>query len=240
MTASAGSALDLQKRRQAVQVTLFLLAVTTGTIGLFHVLRRDLVAYRRGQDALARGDFAVAATQLDQAWTAGYQPPRLRLELAQSLLAAGRRDEAVVHYTALLDAGRTDESILDVMAGLYQERGEPEKGIELLQRSGPADRLSVPALTRLGDLQQQAGRHVAAAATYRLAVARAPGEVELQVRLGIILSWIGERPDSIAALRRALALDPRHRLAQLYLARVLMWDGRLVEAVTEYRRALPE
>lgn len=240
MTARAGSAPDLPKRRQAVQVTFFLLAVAAGTIALFHVLRRDLVAYRRGHDAMVRGDFAVAATELERAWTAGYQSPRLRLDLARSLLAAGRRNEAFQHYYAILGPGPADGWLLEVMAGLYQERGEPEKGIELLQRAGPPERLSVPALTRLGDLQQQAGRHAAAAATYRLAVARAPDEVELQVRLGIVLSWIGERPDSIAALRRALALEPRHRLAQLYLARVLMWDGRLAEAVTEYRRALPE
>jgi len=50
----AASSLQSLKRRQARKVAFFLLAVAAGTTGLFHFLRGDLVAYRRGENALAR------------------------------------------------------------------------------------------------------------------------------------------------------------------------------------------
>lgn len=240
MTADAGPSLETLKRRQAVQVTLFLIAVAAGTVGLFHVLRRDLIAYRRGQDALQRADFPVAAEFLGQAWNGGYQTPRLRLDLARALLGAGRPDEALTHYQAALQRAPNDATLLDTVAGLYQAKGRPEQGLAVFARLGSVDKLPVSALTRLGDLQQQAGKYDDAVATYRRALARAPGEAELHLRLGIVLSWLGQRADAVASLRQALALQPGHRLAQLYLARVLMWDGRMAEAVTEYRRVLPE
>lgn len=240
MTAEAGPSLETLKRRQAVQVTVFLLAVAAGTVGLFHVLRRDLVAYRRGQDALQRSEFAVAAGFLEQAWNGGRQTPRLRLDLARALLSAGRIDEALAHYQAALELAPNDATLLDTVAGLYQAKGRPEQGLAVFARLGNFDQLPVSALTRLGDLQQQAGKHEAAVATYRRALARAPDEAELHLRLGVVLSWLGQRTEALASLREALALQPKHRLAQLYLARVLMWDGRMAEAVTEYRRVIPE
>lgn len=240
MTAAAGRSLETLKRRQAVQVTLFLLAVAAGTVGVFHLLRRDLVAYRHGQDALLRADFPVAAEQLERAWTGGYQTPRLRLDLARAYLGVGRNDEALVHYEAALARTPGDALLLDTVAGLYQARGQPEKGLAVFARHGATATLGVGALTRLGDLQQQAGQYESAADTYRLAVSRAPDEAELHLRLGIVLSWLGRRRDALVSLRQALTLQPKHRLAQLYLARVLMWDGRFAEAVTEYRRVLPE
>jgi len=240
MTASAGRSLESLKRRQALQVAGFLILVAAGTIGLFHALRGDLVAYRNGQDALRRGDFALAAARLEEAWNRGYQLPRVRLELARALLETGRRDEALIHYEAAWRATPGDLPLLDTVAGLYQGRGEPALAIELYASLGPPEQLAPGALVRLGDLLQQAGRYEEAAGTYGLAARRVPGEAEIHLRLGIVLAWLGRRPEAIAALRQAVTLQPDHRLAQLYLARVLLWDGRFAEAVTEYRRALPE
>jgi tetratricopeptide (TPR) repeat protein len=240
MTAEAAPTLETQKRRQAVQVTLFLLGVTALTVGLFHFLRRDLVAYRRGQDALLRSDFVTAADNLGRAWDGGYHTPRLRLDLARALLGAGRKDEALAHYQAALERTPSDATLLDTVAGLYQAKGRPDLALAYFRRLDDPARLPVATLTRLGDLQQQTGNYPAALATYRRAISLAPKEAELHLRLGMVLSWTGQRTDAIASLRQALALQPKHRLAQLYLARVLMWDGRMAEAVTEYRRVLPE
>lgn len=236
MTANATLAVDDLKRRQAVQVTLFLLAVAAGTIGLFHWVRADRVAYRRGEQALARKDFKLAAEQLERAWARGFRLPRVRLELARARLQAGERDAALALYAEAHAADPGDESIVDTLAGLYQGAGQPERGIALF---GPPEKLSAAALTRLGDLQQQAGRLEEAVTAYKLAVARAPQAAEIHLRLGIVLGWLGRPGEAAAALQSAVRLQPDLRLAQLYLARMRLWNGQFAEAVTEYRRALP-
>lgn len=236
MTANATPAVDDLKRRQAVRVTLFLLAVAAGTVGLFHWVRADRVAYRRGEQALARKDFKLASEQLERAWARGFRLPRVRLELARARLEAGEHNAALVLYAAAHAADPADESIIDTLAGLYQGAGEPERGIALF---GPPEKLSATALTRLGDLHQQAGRLEDAVAAYKLAVVRAPKDAAIRLRLGIVLGWLGRPGEAASALQATLALQPDLRLAQLYLARMHLWDGHFAEAVAEYRRVLP-
>jgi Flp pilus assembly protein TadD len=240
MTAPVGPSLESLKRRQAVEVALFLVAVTVATTGAFHFFRSDLIAFRRGETALERGDFAEAGAQLSLAWTEGYQTPRIRRDLARALLETGQRDAALTHYVSALAASPKDASLIDTVAGLYQGKGQPEKALELYRRLGPPEQLPVTALARLGDIEQQAGHFPAAIAAYQLAAIRSPEDPELQIRLGMVLSWSNRRAEAIAAFQRALQLQPGHRFAQLYLARVLLWDGRFAEAVTEFRRVLPQ
>lgn len=239
MSATAALSQESIKRRQAVQVALFLVVVAGLTTAGFYFVHGDLVAYRRGERAVAQSNFTAAALHLGDAWSRGYQTPHVRLDLARSLMETGRRDEALPLYLQALVASPHDEGLLDIVSGIYQAQGQPEKGLALFERLGSPAHLSVRMLARLGDLQQQAGNYDAAIAIYQLATQRAPHEPDLQLRLGMVLAWKGRRPEALESLRAAVALDPKRRLAQLYLARVLSWDGRFAEAVTEYRRVLP-
>jgi tetratricopeptide (TPR) repeat protein len=239
MTENAVSDLDRQKRRQAVQIALFLGVVAVGTGTAFHYIRDDAVSYRRGMTALAEREFSTAAVHLENAWTRGYRRPNLQLDLARALWAAGQPQSALLHYSEAVAGRATIEGeLLDTVIGIYQSQGQPEKGLELFNRLGPPEKLPVESLARLGDLQQQTGRYEEAAATYRLALKRAPKEAELQLRLGVILSWLGRPQEAAEALRIVLSVDPGHRQAQRYLGRVLMWDGRFAEAVGHLREGL--
>lgn len=239
MTPAGAPSLRTLKRRQTRRVTAFLVVVGAATVALFHWLRGDLVAFRRGQQALVRADFGAAVGQLDRALAGGYNHPRLRLDLARAHLGVGNHQAALALYEAALAATPQDRGLIDLAAGLYQATGAPERGIALFSRLGAPEQLSVRELSRLGDLQQQAGQYEAAIATYQLAAGRSPREPELQLRLGIVLGWTGRNEEAAAALRTALELEPGRRLAHIYLARVLVRDNRLVEAVDEYRRVLP-
>jgi len=240
-TESAAPSLDRLKRRQAVQVFFFLCVVALSTAGLFHFVRQDAVSYRRGVAALGRNDFQVAAAQLENAWKLGYRRPELQIDLARSLWASDRRDEAMFHYTeALASRQPLDFRLLDTVVGLDQAQGQAEEALALFALLGAVEDLPLEALARLGDLQEQTGRFEEAIVTYRLAVQRSPNEAELRLRLGVVLSWVGRPKEAIEVLRGAVALDPTRRIAQRYLGRVLMWDGRFAEAVEVLRRSLAE
>lgn len=239
MTLAGAPTLSTLKRRQTQRIVAFLVTVAVATVAVFHWLRDDVVAFRRGQQALARADFGEAVKQLDRAFTGGYRNPRLRLDLARAHLGAGNHQAALALYEAALVVAPSDRALVDLTAGLYQTTGHPEQGIALFARLGDPAQLTLHELSRLGDMQQQAGHYEAAIATYQLAAERAPREPELHLRLGIVLGWTDRHEEAAAALRTALALNPERRLAHLYLARVLTRANRLAEAVDEYRRVLP-
>lgn len=234
-------AVDLatQKRRQAVQVVLFLAGVTVATWFAFQFFHAERVAYRRGINALAAGDRAGARPWLEKAWEGGYRTPKLRLLLAEARLEAGVRREALALYEEALAATPNDTSLIDTVAGLWQAEGNPQRGLELYARLGAKETLSAPALARIGDLHQQAGDYAAALNAYRRAAELAPRDPQVLLRLGTVLAWNGQFRESAEALRAALTVQPDLRAAQLQLGRVLLWQGNFNEAVTEFRRVLP-
>jgi protein O-GlcNAc transferase len=240
MVSTSAPSLEAVKRRQAIQVSLFLFGVGLLTTLAFHLLRPEIIAYRRGHDALRRGQHDVAAQELQRAADGGYHHPALRRDLARALHEQGRTAEALVHYKAALESVPADEALIDTVVGLHQREGNPNDALALLAQLGPPERLSVSLLARLGDVQQQAGRFDDAIKTYQLALARTPREPELLLRLGVVQSWVGRRVEATESLRAAVSMDPSRQFARRYLARVLMWDGRFEEAVAEYRRSLPE
>lgn len=236
MTVPATPSLETVKRRQAAQIVAFLVLVALGCVGLYHVVRAERVELRRGEQALARNDAKAAVAHLERAWGGGVRSPKVRLELAQTRFSTGDLAGALSLYTEAFAEDRRNESLLDTLSGLYQTMGQPDKAIALYDAP---EKLSVGALTRLGDLQQHAGRLEEAAAAYRLAAEKKPGAAEAHLRLGIVLGWLGRPREAVTALRAALAADPQSRTAELYLARMLFWDGRFADAVVEYRRVLP-
>jgi len=237
--ASEPPSVESLKRRQAVRVTLFLAAVAAGTIGLFHVIRRDVVAYRRGETALARGEYAYAATELGVAWDNGYRTPRARLDLARARLETGDTAGALPLFEEALADSPADQSLIETVAGLYQGINRPDRALALFERLGPPENLPTNLIEKLADIRLQAGDLPGAAEAYGSAVQRSPNDPDLRVQHGILLSWIGRRSEAIEEFRAALRIDPEMRQAQLHLARVLLWDGQFAESVTEFRQALP-
>jgi Flp pilus assembly protein TadD len=236
---TAAPPIESLKRRQAIQIALFLIAVTALTAGLFFVVHGELVAWRRGETALARGDFAGARPWLEQAWSGGHHTPRSRLDLARVRLETGDQAAALPLYVEALAAAPGDATLIDTVAGLHQAGGHPEQALVVHQALGGVEKLSPSALVRRADILQQNGDLAGAATVYRLAVGREPRDANLRLRLGLVLSWTGQRAAAVAELRAALELDPGQRQARLLLARVLLWDGQFADSVAEFRRVLP-
>jgi tetratricopeptide (TPR) repeat protein len=230
-------AIRAAKRRQAVGITAFLLAVTAGVSVLYHFVRADAVAYHRAEKAFARRDYAAALSHYEHAGAAGFAPATLRWHQAVSLAETGRHAEALVLLREILAENPRDSQALPAAVGLAQRLGDPAAGLALYATLGPREELPPADLIRLADLHQQAGQLEDAIACARLASAATPS-AELLVWLGELHSRAQDKTGAIGAFESALRLDPANRPARLALARALAWDGRLADSAKAYRAYL--
>ena len=226
------------KRRQAAGITVFLVLVAAGTCGLYQWVRRDAVAFRRAENAFARGDTARAIADYELARTLGLRVANLDWRLAQALIVAGRKAEALLVLKGHLERRTGDLDALAVTAGLAQELGRPAEALALYANFGPRDRLPPGQLVRLADIHQQAGQIDEAVACARLALRAAPGSADLHVLLGGYLARAERRTEALRELNEALRLQPGHRAGRLALARVLAWEHRYEDSITAYRTYL--
>lgn len=233
------SVIEAAKRRQAIGITLFLLAVAGGVSALYHFVRADAVAFHRGEQAYQRGDYAAALPHYERARAGGFSSTGFRWHHATALLQTGRVAEALPLLREILAENPRDRAALAAAIGAAQSAGDPAAGLAFLAAFGPRESLPPADLVRLADLHQQAGQVPEAIAAARLAAAAAPSAA-LHLWIGELHARAGEPSAAIAAFESALALDPTHRPARLALARALAWDGRLTESARAYQAYLGE
>lgn len=226
------------KRRQAIGIGLFLIALSIGLSLLYHAVRPGAVAFRRGENAYARGEFAQAAAYYRAAYTSGLRSLTLHRHLALALLQIGRESEALDLLLPALAHNPADVGLRNLAVGMAQSLGRPEVGLQIYSALGPPVNIGLADLVRLADLNQQAGYLEAAVDCMKLAVARAPDVPELHLLQGQYLARLGRFDAAAATLRTALQLAPDSRPARLALARVLAWSHDYPAAIAAYQNYL--
>ena len=230
-------AIQAAKRRQALGIAVFLVAVTVGVSVLYHVVRADAVAYHRGEKAFARRDYAAALPYYEKARASGFRADNFRWHHATALIETGRHADALPILREILAKTPGEPAALAAAVGVAQRLGDPAAGIALYSALGPREKLPPADLSRLADLHQQAGELEDAVACARLAAAAAPS-ADLQLWIGELLARAQDKSGAITAFEEALRLAPGHRPARLALARALAWDGRLADSARAYRAYL--
>lgn len=91
---------------------------------------------------------------------------------------------------------------------------------------------------RLAESQARLGRWVAAAESYRAALALRPGDVEAQGNLVIALGRSGAWEQAETALKRLIDLQPREAELHVLLGAMLRRRGQTLEAIRSFRFAL--
>jgi tetratricopeptide (TPR) repeat protein len=163
-----------------------------------------------GTVLLRRDDVAGAVEAFRQATRLDPSLTEARVNLAQALLRAGRREEA-----------RSEAAEVERLKA-------EEAGL------GRAMILTETAAGRLGR-----GEAAAAVGDLREAVAASPAFAEAHYLLGLALRRSGAGPrEAQTPLLRALELDPDHAGARLEVARVLEEQGERDSAILQLRRAL--
>jgi tetratricopeptide (TPR) repeat protein len=162
---------------------------------------------------------------------------RVRITLAQSLVAQGKRDEAMKELEVVPAEARTPE-VLFAFGQLYlaanqlpQARAALEKAIE--QKPNSPD-----ILKSLLALDLKENRFEDSVKRIDAAVAAVPNDGRLQGLHGTIALAAGKGDAAETAFKRAVELSPNDLTAYQRLATFYGRTGRLAEAVSTYEQAL--
>jgi tetratricopeptide (TPR) repeat protein len=167
------------------------------------------------------------AIQMDAAF------PIAHLNLAENLLAAGKRAEAVASMLKGLAAGSGSMGVVFTAASLFQRAGELERATICYEEVVKLDPGSSDARNNLATVLAAQGKLAEAAEHLQRGIRRDSGSVDMHFNLGQILLRMGQTNEAITAYRSALKLDPRHLDARSGLATALATMNQLDPAITE-------
>ncbi|OSM02326.1 tetratricopeptide repeat protein [Magnetofaba australis] len=156
---------------------------------------------------------------------------------AAQLRAQGRGVEALAKAQEAARLGPDQPDILQLLAVLHLEQGDPKRGLPLLER---AVQLAPNAekLFNLGIAREESGQWETAIAAYEQALALDAARSDIRNNLAMALAAVNRLAEAEATLREVLAREPGQLAASNNLGIVLRKRGRLDEAQTLYAELL--
>lgn len=206
-------------------------------------LEEEVMEDETGGDLVFGGRTDDASIQmLEAAVAANPGSFRFQLSLGQTLLEAGRLDEAEEHLRAALRLFPGFEGANGPLAGLariHEERGEMQQAADALRSLGYLSERAFAVPLREAELR----RELADAEGERDALRRAaevfPFQLDLQTRRAAVAEELDDPVEWVRARRAILGLAPVDRAeAHFQLARALQAAGDRSEARTQVLRAL--
>lgn len=159
------------------------------------------------------------------------------LGLAVRCQRTGDLDAAERLYHAVLELVPEHADALHFLGVLEHQRGQSERGIELIRRALRRAPGSAGMLNNLGNILYEVDRFDEAASAYESAIAISPEAASFN-NLGATRRVQGQLDAARAAYERALELDPKHSSAYHNLGNLLASSGQLRDAVQHYCTAL--
>jgi tetratricopeptide (TPR) repeat protein len=211
-------------------------------VGLVDPSRRDAVLpYVALSELLsARGRLSDAKSALDDARKK--LPPSAALDRAFGEVAElqGDYDTAISDYRSAIEKDPRDVAThFHLAVALRRERKFDDAGAEL-DRVAAVDK-DYPGLSlERGLLFEESGDVQRAIDQFKSALARAPDDPDLQLRVGSAYVAISRPDDALPMLRKVLEKRPQSAEANHYIGRALMLKGRgeQVEALRYLKRAV--
>jgi tetratricopeptide (TPR) repeat protein len=197
-----------------------------------------------GTVLLRRGDVAAAIEAFAEAVRLDPSLTEARVNRAQALVRAGRRDEArtdaeEVERLKAAEAGVGRAMILMETAAAHLSQGRAAAAVRDLREAAAAALSLAEAHYRLGLALGRAGAEAREAQAPFLRVLELdPSHAGARHEIGRILAALGETDSAVLQLRRALALRPSLVAARRELARLAATAGDWTTAVTELQAAL--
>jgi len=171
-----------------------------------------------GKVALAKRNYALAVTDLEEALRLAPEAARLRQPLAMAYQGQGDKAKAE-EQLKLFHTGGYEPTVDDPLADALSDKVAASR-----------------VLLRRGQRDAKAGRYDLAEKAFRLAVAADPNDAELIANLGISLANLGRIDEAEQRLEEALGKDPSIVVAHLSLGVVYDRKGRDAAAIDEYAK----
>jgi len=156
--------------------------------------------------------------------------------LAMSLTAMGRHEEAEAHYRKALQYEPNHRQVHNNLGALLSSQGKFEEALDHYREALRSDPQYFEACLGLGAALSESGRLKDAAEPLAEASRLAPDNPNPHYQLGIVLHKLGKQEEAIARYRRALDCDPKFVPAMLGLASLRLQAedsaaGRAQEAI---------
>ncbi|MEO0035629.1 MAG: hypothetical protein RLZZ501_1652 [Pseudomonadota bacterium] len=161
-----------------------------------------------------------------------------RLVEALALHKAGRLDEAVWIYRAVLTAAPTNFDALHLLGAALAQAGRRGEAESYLRAAVALSPDHPAARNNFGNLLKDMGRFDESLAQYDRAVALAPGEASAHSNRGNVLREMGRRTEALDSYGRAIAAQPDYADAHYNRGVVLTELERPEEALACYDRAI--
>lgn len=179
-----------------------------------------LLLYRIGLVWRGKGDPAQAVAYLERAMAADPNEPRIRLNLGEALVEAGRAGEAISHLEVARAAGIDAASVAYDLAGAYHATRRDAEARASLASIAVTPAMDEAGLIELGRSAVDLGDAVLAERFFRAAVGRSPDAPTPRVYLAAALAEQGRFAEARQQAREALRLEPASAQARDLIARL--------------------
>ena len=179
-----------------------------------------LTTLLRARLAEARGNHDEARTLYAQAAPDEVVGIEAQWRLGAMELALERPDEALAAAMAALGRAATDPDAVSVAARAHVAKGEPQRGMQLVQRALAAHENDPRLLAAKAIVEMATEQWEAALATLRAATEREPDSAELWAQLGEAARRMGNADDAKDAYDRAIAIEPKEPMALVGLLKL--------------------
>lgn len=160
-----------------------------------------------------------------------------RLEQGRALHRAGRLDEALALYDAVLGERPDAPEALHLKALVVFQRGRTGEAMGLLDRAIVVQPATAGFHLNRGVMLAASGRNDEALGDFATALDLDPDNADVLFAMANAQTALGRLPEARDLLQRAVALNPRHARAQANLGNVLRRMGRLDVALGALARA---
>ena len=164
---------------------------------------------------------------------------RIQIQVAQSLVHLGKRDEAFAELEKISEDAR-DADAWYAIGRLYMAQGRAADAREALLASLEGRPGHPDILRSLHRIDSNSGRLAESAARIRAAVEADPDNAALALLEGSVSLAEGNTAGAEAAFKRAVELDPDNATAYQRLAMFYRATGRLDESIATFRQSLEQ